>query len=168
MGRGEFLLSEIKATLEYLFDDDVVDIDDARLERLAATHGTPTTQDTLASALDDYAGFAALHRKRLDGVGGFQADLIDEAFAVAKALRERSAERVVVAPPDEQRQALGLRNRLMGMLYERIQNVRTAARFVFRNDPATVRKVTSSYQRERVSRARKGKSAPEAQTESAE
>jgi len=46
--------------------------------------------------------------------------------------------------------------------------VAAAVRFVFRGDVAPVRKVTSSYQRERVARARKGKEGAEPQTDSVE
>jgi hypothetical protein len=49
-----------------------------------------------------------------------------------------------------QRAALDTRNRLATLLYERIQLVRTAARFVYRKQPDVVRTVTSAYRRKRV------------------
>ena len=157
--RAEFVLDELRATLEFLLDDGVTDADDSRLERLAAEHSQPASQDAFAAALDDYAGFAETVRKRIHGLGGFDAGLIDEARALAASLREQSARRVTPAPPEAQPQALDLRNRLMAMLYERLQLVRAAARFVFRHDPNTVRKATSAYQRDCVARARRAKSA---------
>lgn len=112
------------------------------------------TLDTLAAALDDYAGFAELHRSRMDGLGGFDVALIDEARERARELRERSAQRIV-GEPSAQREALDLRNRMATLLYERMQTVRAAARFVFRHNPETVRRVTSAYQRQRVARHRR-------------
>jgi hypothetical protein len=124
--RAEFVLDELLATLEFLLDDGVTDADDSRLERLAAEHSQPASKDAFAAALDDYAGFAETVRERIHGLGGFDAGLIDEARALAVSLREQSARRVTQAPPEAQRQALELRNRLMGMLYERLQLVRAA------------------------------------------
>ena len=41
------------------------------------------------------------------------------------------------------------------MLYDRMQRVRSAARFVFRNHPDIVRQATSTYQRSRRARHRR-------------
>lgn len=149
MARAEFILREIVTTAEFAFDDGVLDVEDARLDALATRHESPTSQDALAAALDDYAGFAAMHRGKLDGLGGFDVALIDEASVRARELRERSAQRLV-GEPSAQREAIDLRNRLATLLYERMQTVRSAARFVFRNEPDVVRRVTSAYQRRRV------------------
>jgi hypothetical protein len=155
--RAEFVLSELVAGLEYLFDDGVRDDDDQRLERLGSVHANPTSQDALATALDDYAGLADLHRDRLTQLGAFEVALIDEARALAVAMREVSAKKLAGASTDAQKQALELRNRLASMLHDRMQLVRSAARYVFRRDPETVRRVTSAYQRQRVARYRKNR-----------
>ena len=92
-------------------------------------------------------------------LGGFDAALIEEARALAKKLRERSAQKLVGVPPGEQRAALELRNRVATLLHDRMNRVRAAARFVFRHDPDLVRRVTSAYQRQRrnaANRARAG------------
>jgi hypothetical protein len=162
--RAEFVLGEIVAGLEFLFDDGIDDVDDVRLERLASAHDNPTSHDALAAALSDYAGLAEMHRARLTSLGAFDAALIDEAVSLAGELRDRSAHKVAGAPLDEQQRALELRNRLASMLYERMQLVRAAARYVFRHDPATVRRVTSAYTRQRVARYRKSQAEAAAAT----
>lgn len=167
--RAEFVLSELVASLEYLFDDDIEDEDDQRLERLAQQHVNPASQDALAAALDDYAGLAEMHRARLTELGAFDASFIGEAHALATAMRELSADKLAGASTDAQKLALELRNRLATMLYDRMQLVRSAARYVFRRDPDTVRRVTSAYQRQRVARYRKNREgAVETETSGAE
>ena len=80
--------------------------------------------------------------------------LIDEALVLVSELRDQSAKKVA-ASPDEQQQALELRNRLAALLYERMQLVRSAARYVYRHDASRIRRVTSAYQRQRIARYRK-------------
>ena len=155
--RAEFVLGELVAGLEYLFDDGADDQEDQRLERLASVHSSPTSQDALAAALDDYAGLATIHRERLAQLGAFDVRLVEEAGVLASALRDVSANKLAGVSTDAQKQALELRNRLASMLYDRMQLVRAAARYVFRHDPATVRRATSAYQRQRVARYRKNR-----------
>jgi hypothetical protein len=97
------------------------------------------------------------------GLGGFDGSLIDEARALAKKLRERSAQKIVGVPPGEQRQALELRNRIATLLHDRMNRVRAVARFVFRNQPDLVRRVTSSYQRDRRAAARRAQQQTQAE-----
>ncbi len=153
--RGEIILGELRATLEYFFDDGVQNEDDVRLARLEEQHAQPLAQAALAGALEDYAALADLHRKPLEGFGGFDVELIDEARAVAKQIREASASRVAGASVTEQRSALELRNQIASLLLQKMNRVRAAARFVFRNDPAIVRRATSAYERRRRAARRK-------------
>jgi hypothetical protein len=46
--------------------------------------------------------------------------------------------------------------RIATLLFDRIGAVRSAARFVFRDDPDTIRQVTSAYERKRRAKARRG------------
>jgi len=149
MDRARFVLGELRAVLTFLMDDDEDDIDDERLANLAATYDSAASQDAIASALDDYAGFAEYHRDAIDGLGGFEAALIEEARTLARQLRERSAQLLVGLPPGENKRTLELRNRLATLLYDRMSRVRSVARFVFRQHPELVRKATSAYQRRR-------------------
>ena len=160
--RAEFVLGELVAGLEYLFDDEADDQEDQRLERLASVHSSPTSQDALAAALHDYAGLASMHRDRLDQLGAFDVGLIAEAGVLVSALRDVSANKLAGVSTDAQKQALELRNRLASMLHDRMQLVRAAARYVFRHDPATVRRATSAYQRQRVARYRRSREEAEA------
>jgi hypothetical protein len=159
MDRARFVLGELRAVLTYMAEDGVENVDDQRLSNLNTQYQDALSQDAVASALDDYAGFAEMHRSGIAGLGGFDAALIDEAHALAKKLRERSAEKVVGIPPAEARRALELRNRVGTLLQERITKVRDAARFVFRNDPALARRATSAYQRRRRTAANRAKKA---------
>ncbi|KYF74698.1 hypothetical protein BE17_19345 [Sorangium cellulosum] len=163
--RGQVVLDEITATLEWLFDDGVEDDNDAMLARLGKAHADdPATADALALALDDYAALAAPHREAMDGLGGFDAAMLDEARALAAALRAHPTEAAGLS--ERAREALGLRNKLIGLLLARVSAVRAAARFVFRDRPDIVREVTSAYGRRRraeaARRAKKKAGAPEA------
>jgi hypothetical protein len=153
MDRARFVLGELQAVLRYMVDDGVDTVDDQRLVNLRTQYPSAFSQDAAASALDDYAAFAGMHRTVIAGLGGFDGALIDEARALAKKLRQLSAEKVAGIPSAEARRALELRNRVATLLHERMTKVRSAARFVFRNDRDLVRRVTSAYQRGRRSAA---------------
>ncbi|WP_437576986.1 hypothetical protein [Sorangium sp. So ce887] len=155
--RGQVVLDEITATLEWLFDDGVEDANDARLTKLGQAHaGDPATADALALALDDYAALAAPHREAMDGLGGFDVAMLDEAKELAAALRARPTESAGLG--EKAREALILRNKVIGLLNARMATVRAAARFVFRDRPDIVREVTSAYgRRRRAESARRAK-----------
>jgi hypothetical protein len=154
MERGRFLLGELTATLEYLLDDGIEDEKDAQLDKIDAAHADdPESFDALASALDDYAAFAELHRNEMDGLGGFDAGHIDEARKVAAELRARPAVGATVS--EASRAAIGLRNKLVVLLTTRMSAVRAAGRFVFRGQPEIVREVTSEYERKRRAAGRR-------------
>ncbi|MEM9459537.1 MAG: hypothetical protein AAGF11_35495 [Myxococcota bacterium] len=96
--RGRFVLSELTAALEFLFDDGVEDERDAQLARVQQANDDTGSIDALASALDDYAALADHYRGELDGFGDFDVGMIDEAKQLAGALRERSARGRTEAP----------------------------------------------------------------------
>jgi hypothetical protein len=148
MDRGQIVLDEITATLEWLFDDGVEDEKDARLAKLDKTHADdPESADALALALDDYVALAWPHREEMHGLGGFDAAMLDEAKKLSGALRERPSQTTGLSPKG--RDALLLRNKVIGLLVERLSLVRAAARFVFRDRPEIVREATSAYERRR-------------------
>ncbi|MFT3764171.1 MAG: hypothetical protein QM820_01420 [Minicystis sp.] len=160
--RGTFLLDEITATLEWLFDDGVEDENDKQLASLQAAHADdPGSADALALALDDYAALAEPHRAAMDGLGEFDAKHIDEAREVAKALREKPATAAAATP--EAKSALALRNKVVTLLWERMSTVRSATKFVFRGQPEIVRRVTSTYERRRRAAARRAKAKKDAE-----
>jgi hypothetical protein len=147
MERAQFVLSELRSTLEWYFDDNVEDEADAQLEQLIAAHDTAFSHDAVAAALFDFAALAEKHREAIAGLGGFDVALLDEAPTLAFALRERSAGPATIGPAPAENEALELRNRLGVLLYNRMQQVRQAARFVFRGHQALTREVTSAYAR---------------------
>jgi hypothetical protein len=157
--RGDFLLGEIRATLEWYFDDHIEDEKDEMLARLDAAHeDDPASNDALASALDEYTHLGELHREALDGLGGFEAAYLDEAREVAADLRARPTQGEALS--EKAREALTLRNQLVSLLVERMSLVRAAARFVFRRQPEIVREATSAYERRRRAATRRAKEPP--------
>jgi hypothetical protein len=139
--------ARIRSTLEFLFDDDVQDDADTQLENLRAAFADSASQDAMALALEGYAELASKHQEKLTDIEGFDVALVDEARTLAAALRQQSAVALTHTTLDAQRQALGLRNRLLLLLIDRVKRVRRAAAYVFRNQPDIIRKFTSTYER---------------------
>ncbi|MCA9653654.1 MAG: hypothetical protein H6712_26590 [Myxococcales bacterium] len=164
LARGRFVLSELTAALDFLFDDGVEDERDVQLLRVRRANDDTSSTDALAAALADYAGLAAHYRDELHGFGDFDGALIDEAASLADALRERSARGPSEAAV-QAREALQWRNRLATLLTDEVARVRRAARFVFRHHPQIVREATSTY--ERRSRAARRRAAAQVATEAA-
>jgi hypothetical protein len=154
IGRATFVLNDIAATLEWSFDDGVEDERDAQLASVKKAHAdTPDSHDAWAAELEDYAALAGNYRKQMAGLGGFDVALIDEAKALAAELRNRPA--TPAAPSEAVASAKALRDRLAALLCSRMATVRSAARFVFRNQPAIIREATSAYERRRKAAARR-------------
>lgn len=151
--RAEFLLSEIRQCLEYIFDDGVTDKQDAELARLTESHTDTSTHDALALSLEGFAYYANRFRERLSTLAEFDPAMLDEALVVANRLREQSGLKLSSDEREQQRIELNLRNRLLTLLDERVKRTRRAARFIFRNHPDIARLFGSSY--ERRSRARR-------------
>jgi len=157
MERAQFVLSEVRATLEWAFDDGQLTDEDQQLETLAADHDGALSQDAVAAALYDYAELAGRAKNKLQGLGGFDVALIAEARSLGAELRERSAGPATVAPKPAERDALEIRNRLVSLLSDRVSRIRAAARFVFRRHPELIREVSSAYERRRRASSRKKK-----------
>ncbi len=154
MERARFVVDEITAVLEWHFDDGVEDERDAQLAHVRQAHeSTPDSADALAAEAEDFAALASIYRKEIDGLGGFDAALIDEAKALAEQLRDRPASPVPLSAEAEK--ALALRNRLATLLSDRMSLVRSAARFVFRGSPDIIREATSAFERRRRAATRR-------------
>lgn len=82
--------------------------------------------------------------------------LVDQAIQVAQALRQRSADKLTGDIPQEQRDTLRPRNRLLGALSDRMRGARKCIRYVFRDYPEIARQGASDYLRTRQ-RARRSK-----------
>lgn len=145
--RAHFVLTEIRATLQWCFDDGEDDDNDARLTSLLDTHEDAASHDAIAAALYDFAELAERVKERLDGLGGFEPKLIDEARELANALREVSAGPSAYPNEEDEALALDLKNRFLELVYRKSQQIRAAARFVFRRHPKLIREVSSAYAR---------------------
>jgi hypothetical protein len=153
--RAQFVLDELAAAIEWVCDDGVEDHKDAKLAAIVEAHrDDPDSEDALAAELADYVGLALELKNDLADVRAFDPAILDEATKLVLALRERSAVRAL-GRTTEAAQLLAHRNRLAALLVQRIARVRSAARFVFRNDEAIIKQVTSAYQRRRRAAARR-------------
>ena len=154
LARARFVLGEIRAALAFLLDDGKRDVRDVQLEHFAAAGDGSRSASALFMRLHHLATFADMHRAELDGLGGFDVALIDEAFALGDPLRALPPAIPHAELPES---VLDLRNRLTALLAGRMATIRAAARFVFRNSPAIVREATSTYERRRGVAARRAK-----------
>lgn len=152
--RAEFLLSEIRQCLEFLFDDGVDDERDAEYARLSESHTDTSSHDALALSLEGFAYYANRFRERLAPLPEFDVAMLDEALTVVESLRAQSAIKLTNAARDRQRQLLSQRNRFVTLLQDKISIARRAARFVFRNHPEVARLFGSAYERKRRARYR--------------
>ena len=125
----------------------------AQLGNLSAAHRHARSHDAIADALHGYATLAERHRRQIAGVG-FDPALIDRAFSLSRQLYERSGEPDPVEPDKDPERALDLRNRFAALIHRRLNAVRAAARFLFRDHPEVVRKVTSAYERGKQAKRR--------------
>jgi hypothetical protein len=167
LDRADFVLGEIRSSLEFLFDDGKQDDADVQLENLRTTFADSASQDAMALALEGYAELAGKYREVLAKLQGFDPALIDEARSLAAALRQQSAAALTHASADTQREALALRNRLLSLLVERVKRVRRAAAYLFRNQPDIVRKFTSAFERRQRTARRRVKAAEAASSSAA-
>jgi hypothetical protein len=144
--RARAFVDEIGAVLEFHLDDGIEDANDSRLANVTAAHkDDPFTADALALALEDYSNLAHGFRDQIDGLGDFDASVIDEAKKLAKQLRALPP--ADLAASAGSRLAIGQRNRLLQLLWSRVRRVRAAARFVFRKHPEIAREASSVYER---------------------
>lgn len=154
VGRARFILGEIRAALGFLFEDGKRDERDAQLEHIDASAKGSRAWTALVMRLHQHATVAEMHRAELDGLGGFDVGLIDEAFALVATFQKLPA----LVPMEELSQGMvKLRNQLATLLARRMATIRAAARFVFRASPAIVREATSVYERRRGVAARRAK-----------
>ncbi len=154
--RVEELLREFKAALSFILEDGEHEEGELQLEKLRELYSDERTHDGMARAVESYANLARDYSAEVSKIDGFGPELFDEALQVANALRQRSADRLAGNLVSEQREVLGLRNRLLGALNDRMRQGRRAFRFVFRDYPEIAAKAGSDYERERR-RARRQK-----------
>ncbi len=163
--RGEALIDELTAVLDFLFDDGIEDERDAQLAAISDLYGTRSrSDDALAAALFDFAALAQENRDALEGLGGFDVANINEATTLAEQIRARSAE-----SPTERAEAATAhrirRDQITAVQDRKVKLIRAAARFAFRKHPALAREAGSAYgRRTRASRRRAQAGSTEAST----
>ncbi|MFO0591657.1 MAG: hypothetical protein U0441_29190 [Polyangiaceae bacterium] len=152
--RAELVVDEIESVLEWYFDDGVEDEKDVQLAALQKTYKDKSgSADALAAKCEDYAALGRQHESAIDGLGGFDIKLLDEAGELAAKLREHPTSPGNTESPTAK--ALAVRNQIANLLYARMNIVRAAARFVFRGSPEIIREATSAYDRRRRAAARR-------------
>lgn len=153
--RAEHVLDELAAALEWLCEDEVDSERRSTLTAITDLHrDAPDNEDALATELADYLGLAVKLEAELLEIGAFDPKLIDEAKRLVLALRDRSALRVR-GRTTEASAFLQQRNQFAALLMQKVNRVRAAARYVFRNHDDIVKQVTSAYQRRRRAAARR-------------
>jgi len=155
-------LSELQGAIEQVLDDGVEDDNDRRLAKLDDAHHEPTNDDTLASALADYAGLARdaeIYPELQELAAGEGFDL----GTVARCEQHANTLRLLPATPrpkgEEELRAFEQRNRLVNLLQQQLRLIRGAARWVFRDHPKVARLATSAYERRQRAEARRKKAA---------
>jgi hypothetical protein len=158
--RAHFVCEELDATLAHWFEAHGDQAGLAQLQRLRDEHQkSGDSAAALGVELGAYAMLAEPLKAKLDGVGGFDGALVDEAKALATELADKPSAPGVALGPHE-RAALERRNRILDVLQQKVNKVRADARFVFRHDRDVVREATSAYERTRRRKARARATAP--------
>jgi hypothetical protein len=151
--RAEFLVGELSAALEFLFDDGVQNESDEQFAHVRQLHSvTPDSIDALSAELADYAELANRHAAELSEVANFDKHLIAEARDLVRRLRDREPGR---ATPAALKAALEKRDRIATVLVDHVARVRAGGRYVFRHHPEIARQATSAYERRRRAEARR-------------
>lgn len=150
---GTELLSSLTAAIELVLDDDVHEpADDAYAGAKARVSADDTTA-TFVQALEDHAAIAESIKDRLVKLEDFDPKWIPAARSVARELSAAGVPR----PGRQASEDIDLRNRMLVLLTDRVNLVRRAARYVYRNHPDIARLATSPYQRARRAEARRNK-----------
>ncbi len=162
MREASGLLADITGTLEFVLDDGSRSTEDQSLENLGRAHQAVTTQDGMALALEEYADLCDEVRPELEALGTFDARGIEQARALARQLRQRSAPADTTDEADRMKQ---LRDQLWTLLLDRMGRVRQVARHVYRLQPELYHRATSQYlRRQRAEARRREKSGAQART----
>lgn len=158
------ILDELRFALGFLLEDGDHPKGEEQLSVLREQYGEEQSHDGTAMALEGYGELAGQYVDELVQFGGFDPKLVDQANQVARALRQRSADKLTGQVPQEQKDILRLRNRLLGALMDRMRDARRSIRYVFRKYPEITKQAGSDYSRsrQRAHRKKSGSGAPPA------
>lgn len=148
------LVDELEATIGFVLDDGVDDEADAQFEQIKQYHAQDGRRPSVvAQALRDYATLGESLQVRILALDtGFDVGIFARARELADKLALAPSH--AISPSDQERERAD-RNRLLGLLMQKVSLVRATAAHAFRKSPETVRKVTSAYERRRRANARK-------------
>ncbi len=165
LDQADVAISELKAGLSFLLEDGKHEDGAAQLAQLREVHASTDSMESIAMALEGYAELAERFKTELGALALFPLEIIDHSLQIARDLRERSIGHKTGSLVSDQREAIALRNRLLGAMMERVSSARRAIRYVFRDEPELLKEAGSDYQR--AVRARSGQSevAPSGQSE---
>lgn len=152
--RGDFVLGEVVAVADYFLDDDVEDENDEKFAQLkeAFAEGGDSA-DAMSLALLGFHALLTPLRDEIDGLGGFDVALLDEAPVLAEKLRNLPT--IMPRRSPQAKAALADRNTKINQLYVHIRRLRAAAQFVFRHHPELAREARSAWDRnKRAARAK--------------
>lgn len=157
--RAKYLLTEIQTVLWFYFEQSGHQDGLAILQELERSVNTdPNNQLELGEALLAYASLASDYAEQIDSLGGFDKTVIEEAQLLAAQVRNK-----VGTDRDEKTALINQRNRLISLLVKKVEQVRTAARFVFRHHPVLLRETQSAYLRQvRVAQRKRADEKPQA------
>jgi hypothetical protein len=144
LARADRIVTELRAALGFLLDGSGDSEGEDTLNRLREAARSQRAHDAVAMVLEGYAALGARYRTRLASIGAGET-LLEEALTEADALRKRSAERIVRRAVQEGNDLLRMRNRFVAALQARLQIVRRAIRYVFRDHPELAQHANSGY-----------------------
>jgi len=143
------VLRELRAPLRFLLGGPGAT---ARVFAKLEQRSRPRSAYALASALEAHAALAETHAEKLARLGTFATDLPEQARRLASSLR---APRRDIAAARTRHAKMRMRDALATLLMDRVRAVRSAARFVFREQPQIAKKATSDYERKRKRKNRR-------------
>ncbi len=145
--RATRLLTEMRSTLMFVFDDEQ-SRGRTQLDRLNREFGSAQSHDELALALETFAALLDEHRSEIERLSTFDFADCAHARATASALRQHSADKLA-GPGTQRKDTTKLRNQLLTLLLLRMQNIRRAARYLFRDEPDRSKLFESVHERVR-------------------
>jgi len=145
--RAAHVLDELSAGLHWLCAETPLAHKHAKLTAITPCGDDPRTANALAKLLADHLDLAVELHDDLEELGAFDPLLVDEARRLVHVLRSRAATHRICT---EAHALVQQRNRYAALLIRRINHVRAAARYVFRNHDDIVHEVTGAYRHRRA------------------
>jgi hypothetical protein len=143
--RAQQLLFELTVFLDWYAaatGEDEISEETARMED-EHSHSQMESPDELAHMLYEYASLAKELLEDVEEIGGLSMQSVNEAYELISRLVDISNSPAPVS--EETRRMANLRNQLSALLERETERIRKATRFIFRDHPEIVKKVSSTY-----------------------